>query len=538
MPAPLPPSLFARRAGWPALLLALSLSTLTACQKSGTPEEAASGAGLTSTADSAASSPVAAASALLAEPRDPTPSLATQAASTTIPPIVQQELDKAKVSPEHVALLGVPVDGGPPLVNHRTAEQMNPASVMKLITTAAALDLLGPSYRWHTRIWTDGTLQNGTLNGNVYVQGRGDPKLVVERLWLLMRELQHAGIRRIGGDIVLDRSAFDVPPVDPGSFDNDPLRPYNARPDALLVNFKAFTLQITPDESQKLAHVGLEPPLEGVTLPPSLPLAEGKCAPWLNKLAADTLKDRNLVLPADPYPASCGIQQLTLAHPAPEQFAPRAVAGMWKALGGELQGSIRDGAVPEAVRKRRPVADSASPTVAEVVHDINKFSNNVMAQQVFLTLGLEHSGVGSLASANEAPTQWWRPRLGDTPLPAVQNGSGLSRDGRVSASSLGAMLQRVWRTPGMPEFVASLPIAGVDGTLRHTHTAYKGNAHLKTGTLKDASALAGYVLSDTGRRYVMVAMANGANAQSARPAFQALMEWIITQPVASSGSKS
>ena len=380
MPASFPPPPFTRRAGWQALLLALGLSCLTACQPSGTRDTAASGADPTSTSESAASGPATPASALLSEPRDPTPALATQTGSTTLPPIVQQELEKAKVSPEHVALLVVPVDGGPPLVNHRTAEPMNPASVMKLITTAAALDLLGPSYRWHTRVWTDGSLQNGTLNGNVYVQGRGDPKLVVERLWLLMRALQHAGLRRIGGDIVLDRSAFDVPPVDPGSFDNDPLRPYNARPDALLVNFKAFTLTITPDEAQKLAHVGLEPPLEGVALPPNLPLADGKCPPWLNKLAAATLKDRNLVLPAEPYPASCGIQQLTLAHPAPEQFAPRAVAGMWKAMGGELLGSIRDGTVPEAVRKRRPVADSASPTVAEVVHDINKFSNNLVAQ--------------------------------------------------------------------------------------------------------------------------------------------------------------
>ena len=532
MPASPHSSPLARRTSRLGLSLALGLLALTACQKSSAPDEAASAA------SAAASGPDGAASAWLAEPRDPTPTLATQAASTTIPPIVLQELEKAKVSPDHVALLVVPVDGGPPLVNHRTAEPMNPASVMKLVTTAAALDLLGTSYRWHTRLWTDGTVRDGTLNGNVYLQGRGDPKLVVERLWLLMRELQHAGIRRIGGDIVLDHSAFDVPPVDPASFDGDPLRPYNARPDALLVNFKTFTLKITPDEAQKQAYVGLEPPLEGVTLPAALPLAEGKCAPWLNKLAALSLKDRNLIVPAEPYPVSCGIQQLTLAHPAPEQFAARAVAGMWKALGGELAGSIREGTVPEAVRGRRPLADSASPTASEIVHDINKFSNNVMAQQVFLTLGMEHSGVGTLESGKQAVTQWWQHRLGDTPMPDVQNGSGLSREGRVSASSLGAMLQRVWRTPGMPEFVASLPIAGVDGTLRRTHTAFKGNAHLKTGTLKDASALAGYVLSETGRRYVMVAMANGSNAQSARPAFQALMEWVITQPVASSGSHS
>ena len=157
---------------------------------------------------------------------------------------------------------------------------MNPASVMKLVTTYAALDLLGPAYLWNTPVYTEGNISNGVLNGNLYIKGQGDPKLVLERLWLLLRRVQGLGIKTIAGDIVLDRSAFSLPEVDPAQFDGEPLRPYNVAPDALLVNFKSVVMTFTPDRAAQVAQVQYDPPLAGVALPATVALGAGECGDY------------------------------------------------------------------------------------------------------------------------------------------------------------------------------------------------------------------------------------------------------------------
>lgn len=408
-----------------------------------------------------------------------TPELAAISATTGVPPSVTAALARARISPSQVSLLVAPADGGTPLVNLHTGTPMNPASVMKLVTTAAALDILGTTYTWRTPVWADGSLRDGTLRGNLYIQGQGDPKLVVERLWLLLQQVRQAGVHTIDGDLVLDNSAFDLPTHDTAAFDGEPLRPYNAAPDALLVNFKALTLQFTPDAGLGVARVGMTPPLAGVHFPPTLPLSDDSadCRSWQNSVKAD-FSDSRAITFAGSYPAHCG---------------------------------------------------NRSWTLAEIIRDINKHSNNVMASQLFLTLGLQTTGNGSYESAHAAVQQWWRTRLGDAPPPQQINGSGLSRTARISASSLGAMLQAMWKSPVMSEFMASMPLAGIDGTLRRSRVRQPGSAHLKTGTLNDASALAGYVLANNGKYYVMVAMANGPGAPAARPAFEALVDWTMEQ---------
>jgi D-alanyl-D-alanine carboxypeptidase len=133
--------------------------------------------------------------------------------------------------------------------------RVNPASVAKLATTFAALDLLGPTFAWSTPVYFDGPVRDGVLQGNLVIKGQGDPKLVIERLWLLLRRVQSMGVRSITGDIVLDRSAFAVGPRDPAAFDGEPLRPYNASPDALLINFKTVTVTVTPEGGQARVRV-------------------------------------------------------------------------------------------------------------------------------------------------------------------------------------------------------------------------------------------------------------------------------------------
>ena len=452
---------------------------------------------------------------------------ATVPASATagaLPAEVEAALTRARLPRDALSVVVVDAQGGrtPPRLAHRAQVPVNPASVMKLVTTYAALEQLGPAYVWNTPVYLQGTVQEGSLRGSVYIQGQGDPKLVMERLWLLMRRLQGQGIQVIVGDIVLDRSAFDVPEHDPARFDGEPLRPYNAAPDALLLNYKSSVMTFVPDTSAGLARIQYDPPLAGVQRQATVALAAPgtECGDWRGGLHAE-LADPVKVAFQGVYPAACGERVWPVAAADPSGFAARAVEGMWRELGGKLTGSVRDGKVPAGLK---PAFVVTSPALAEVVRDVNKYSNNVMAQHVFLTLALQKNGVATFDGAREALRQWWVARMGDAELPLADNGAGLSRDARITAQSLARMLQVAWASPVMPELVASLPISGVDGTLRRSQSR-AGTAHLKTGSLRDVMAVAGYVHGASGRRYVLVAVVNHANAGGARPVLDALTDW-------------
>ncbi len=447
---------------------------------------------------------------------------ATAASAQGLPPDVEAALAKAKLPREALSVLVVDAEGKAlPRASHRAGVAVNPASVAKLVTTYVALEQLGPAFTWSTPVYVDGSVQGGTLTGNVYIQGQGDPKLVLERLWLLLRRLQGLGIQQIQGDIVLDRSAFETIAQDPGAFDGEPLRPYNAAPDALLLNFKSVVMSFVPDRNGR-AQIQYEPALAGVQTVSSVALAAGECGDWRAGLKAD-FSDASRIRFAGAYPAACGERAWPVAYADPGSYAARAVGGMWAEIGGKLSGQVRDGRVPAGLR---PAFTVQSPALAEIVRDINKYSNNVMAQQLFLTLSLQSKGVGSLPGSRELMRAWWRERIGggDQP-PTLDNGSGLSRDERISAQQLARMLQLAWASPLMPELMSSLPVAGADGTLRRMRGRSAGLAHLKTGSLRDVTAIAGYVHAASGRRYVLVAIANHPNAAAARPALDALVDW-------------
>lgn len=446
---------------------------------------------------------------------------AALAAQGPLPAPVQTALERAQLPPDAVSVLVVDAAGGTPRLAHRAQVPMNPASVMKLVTTYAGLELLGPAYVWQTPVYIDGPVRSGTLQGNVYLRGQGDPKMVMERLWLLLRRLQGQGIRQIAGDIVLDHSAFVLPAHDPAAFDGEPLRPYNAAPDALLLNFKAVVFNLVPDPAAGVARVQMEPPLAGVQAPATVPLAPAgtACGDWRANLRADW-SDATRVVLRGAYAAACGERSWAMAYADPARYAQRAVEGMWRELGGQLTGTVRSGTVP---RHLEPTWVATSPSLAEVVRDINKYSNNVMAQQLWLTLGWQQHGVGTPENARAAVRQWWRTRWDEADLPAMDNGAGLSRQTRITAQALARMLQAAWASPVMPELLASLPVTGVDGTLRRSRASAR--AHLKTGSLRDVMAVAGYVHATDGRRYVLVAVVNHAQAAAARPVLDALVEW-------------
>ena len=468
-----------------------------------------------------------------------TAALVGHAQAQSLPPGVEAALARAKVPRE--ALAAIVVDAAPaatgvaaPLMSYRANAAVNPASVMKLVTTYAGLELLGPAYTWPTPVFVDGSINNGVLTGNLIIQGRGDPKLVLERLWLLLRRVQSVGVKSITGDIFLDRGAFTVTPQNPADFDGEPLRPYNAAPDALLVNFKSVVMTFVPNPGAGVAAVSFEPPLANVQMQGSVPLAAGKnvatladCGDYRGALQAD-FSDPSRISFKGSYPAGCGEKVWPVAYADPASYAEKAVAGLWAEMGGKLAGRVREGRAPAGARA---AFETTSPSLAEVIRDINKYSNNVMAQQLFLTLSLNQTPAPASFEASRGVVQnWWRERFGAQEIPVLDNGSGLSRQERITPQALARMLQTAYASGAMPELMASLPISGVDGTLRRNRSRVsQGWAHLKTGSLRDSTALAGYVHASNGRRLVVVGVINHPNAAAARPALEALVDWAVKE---------
>ncbi|HEY1392592.1 MAG TPA: D-alanyl-D-alanine carboxypeptidase, partial [Methylibium sp.] len=311
------------------------------------------------------------------------------ACAAGLPPAVAKALKQARLPQD--ALVAVVAEAGRPerpRLSYQAELPVNPASLMKLFTTYAALDLLGPAYSWTTPVYLDGRVVNpgpvGVLEGSVYIQGRGDPTLVLERVWLLVQRLRQAGVREIRGDIVLDRSAFSVPDADPGDFDGEPYRPYNVRPDALLFNFKSLTLSFEPDASAGVARISVEPTLAGLRIDESVALANGPCEDWRSALKAD-FNDPARIRFGGGFAATCGERQWPLAYADPRSYNARLLIALWQGAGGLLSGQVREGTVPPGLK---PAFEFGSPPLADAVRGINKFSNNTMAQQLFLTLGL------------------------------------------------------------------------------------------------------------------------------------------------------
>jgi D-alanyl-D-alanine carboxypeptidase/D-alanyl-D-alanine-endopeptidase (penicillin-binding protein 4) len=283
------------------------------------------------------------------------------------------------------------------------------------------------------------------------------------------------------------------------------------------------TYRFTPDVARGVAVIGAEPQLDGVAVDATVPLARGACNDWRAGLKA-TLDDPVRVRFEGSYATSCGERTWPVAYVDPASYNARLLRALWADVGGRLTGAVREGRAPTAVA---PTFEVESPPLAAVVREINKHSNNVMAQQLFLTLAAPVDGTATAELARDNLARWVTTRFGE-PEPGfrLDNGSGLSRDTRMSAQWLARLLQVAWSSAVMPELMASLPVTGLDGTLRRSR-ATAGRAHLKTGSLRDVAAVAGYVLGSSGRRYVLVAIVQHPNANAARPALDALVQWTL-----------
>jgi D-alanyl-D-alanine carboxypeptidase/D-alanyl-D-alanine-endopeptidase (penicillin-binding protein 4) len=456
-------------------------------------------------------------------PESPAVASASTTAVAALPEPIRTALAQSQLPADSLYLWIAPIDGGPARLSHQADQLAHPASLMKLVTSATALQRLGRGFQWRTGIHLDGPPQRGVLAGSLYIKGGGDPKLVPERLWLLLRQVRQLGIDEIRGDIVLDRSAYALPDIDPAAFDGEPLKPYNARPDALLVNYKSITLNFRPDPARGVAAVSAEPPLAGWTVSDSVRLSDAPCNDWRDGLRADFSSPQRWRF-AGSYPLACGERNWPVAYNEPASYAARVIEAQWRALGGRLRGTVRDGRVPAGL----PEATAfTSPPLTDVLRDMNMYSNNLIAQQLLLALGGQ---TPATLEAGRAPVFDLLGPVGcERAELRLDNGSGLSRDERITPRCLGRWLQWSWRQPWMPDLFASLPMAG-EATARRA-VSVSGRAHLKTGSLANVAAVAGVVHTGSGQRQAVIAILNHpqASRDAARQVLDAILRWTFEE---------
>jgi D-alanyl-D-alanine carboxypeptidase/D-alanyl-D-alanine-endopeptidase (penicillin-binding protein 4) len=449
-------------------------------------------------------------------------------AADVLPPPIASALARAGIPQSSVALFVQDVEATKPALSFNAGQPLNPASVMKLVTTFAALELLGPSYTWKTEAYLGGPLAGDALEGDLVLKGYGDPRLTIENFWLFVRALRARGLREIRGDLVLDRSFFEANDHDPARFDSEPLRPYNVGADALLVNYKAVRFQFLPDAAAKSVAILPEPRLAQLDVANGVRASDGACGDWRAGLKFEVQQQNGAarVSFSGTMPASCGERYWNLALLTHRDYVYGVFRQLWEEMGGVLRGRVRDGAAPAGAR---PFATFESPSVAEVVRDMNKFSNNVMARQVFLTLSAETMKLpGRYDRSARTVRSWLGARGLELPELVIENGSGLSRADRISAGGLGRLLLAAYHSSVMPEFIASMPLVAYDGTLRKRmqFESVAGHAHIKTGSLSDVRSIAGYVLDRNGRRHAVAFIVNHDNAGAGQAAEDAVLRWV------------
>jgi len=460
--------------------------------------------------------------------------LIAAASDAALPPAVRRAFLDARIPLNAVGIVVQDVDGRRPLFALQSDRPFNPASVMKLVTTFAALELLGRDYRWKTEAYLGGPLEGGVLRGDLVLKGTGDPKITVEQWQAFMGTLRARGLDAVDGDLVLDRSFFAPVVHDAAAFDGEPLKPYNVGPDALLVNFKSVRFEFAPPAEGDVPVVVAEPSLPSVSIVALPKLATGDCGDWRASLAAkfvDRGARAEVSFPGR-YPGACGEREWWVSLLDHSAYVHGMFDAYFRAAGGRFAGGWKNGIAP---RDARPFATLESPPLWDIVRDVNKLSNNVMARQIFLTLATANAPPpATLSGAANTVLRWLARRNLKMPELVLDNGSGLSRRDRISAGSLARLLIAADQSDYREEFASSLAVAAMDGTVqrRFQNGTVAGQALLKTGTIDDVRAIAGYVIDRAGRRFAVVAIVNGASAAGAQSALDYLVQWVYREGAA------
>jgi D-alanyl-D-alanine carboxypeptidase/D-alanyl-D-alanine-endopeptidase (penicillin-binding protein 4) len=446
-----------------------------------------------------------------------------------LPAGVRSALNVRDVPHDSLSIHVEDVDTGEVVLQWLAGEPRNPASTMKLLTTLVALDTLGPAYRWKTNVYALGEISGGRLDGDLLLRGQGDPFLVTERVWQMLRAIRRLGIDEITGDLLIDDSYFDTGDYDAGAFDRRPLRAYNVAPNALLMNFKVVRYWFEPNGSK--VTVRLDPALDNLRIDNRLRVVKAPCRGYQRGIAITTNADNDEVIFSGRFPSGCrryAMDRTVLTH---NEFAYGLFKTLWQESGGVFEGGWKNAIASD---EDEPVLSFESLPLADMITSVNKHSNNVMARQLLYTLSAEVLGApGTESGGREVISSWLSDNKLELGKLAVENGAGLSRESRITAADMAMLLRFAWKQPYMPEYLASMSLTGVDGTLsrRFRNSELAGKAHLKTGSLDHVTAIAGYLQSRSGRRFAVVALQNFEDIHRGpgEEVQEALLRWLYEQ---------
>jgi len=446
-----------------------------------------------------------------------------------LPEAVGAALARAKIAPSGFSAVVQDVGSGKLLLAYNADTPRNPASTIKLLTTWAGLQGLGPTYTWKTTALSSATPRGGVLEGDLWLKGYGDPFLVLERYWLLVRQLRARGVREIRGDVVIDNSWFDVGNVKPGDFDGRPYSTYNVVPDALMVNFQAVDFRFRPDPAANRVEILADPLPANLQVRNQVQLVDGKCGGAGNRInfTVATVGGRDQATFTGRLSRRCGETLVTRSLMSAPDYAYGLFRTLWEESGGTLRGQMRRGVAGAGMKE---IARLESVPLTDVITSINKHSNNVMARHLLLTLGAERFGPPATVAKGQRAVLEELARHGiSMPELDVGNGAGLARETRISARSLVKVLVAAKTGSFGPEYESSLALAGLDGTVRrrYRNAEFAGRMHLKTGTLNGVRAVAGYVNAPSGRRFAVAIVQNASGWGD--EAQEALLRWTYRQ---------
>jgi len=405
---------------------------------------------------------------------------------------VEAILEKSALTGARVGILVSDVASGKVLYARDADVLLNPASNVKLFTSAAALSRLGPEFRYETEFRVDrASVGKGSVR-TLYVRGKGDPTLVTERLWAIAGDLANHGLQRVG-DLVLDDGYFDGERVGAGFDQESGDRAYLAPTGALSLNFNSVAIHATPGEARgRPGRVALEPQSDYLELVNDTRTVAPRA---LRRIVPISSRDgaRQRIVVGGRLPLGSRPVALWRKIADPPAYFGQTLKRLLE-LRGVKVGRVKLGAAPPDA-KLVHVAESES--LGEIVRRLNKTSNNFVAEQLLKTLGAETRGVpGSWAGGIDAAEEF----LAEVGLPrgsfVMKNGSGLNDANRFSARQTVTLLRAMWqRFPVAAEFLSSLPVAGRDGTIRWRMdgTEAVGRLRAKTGTLENVTSLSGYV---------------------------------------------
>lgn len=449
-----------------------------------------------------------------------------------LPPAVSRAMSQSGVPASNVSIYVQDASTDETIAELNANISRSPASTIKVLTTFAALDMLGPAYTWKTHAYLGGRVANGVLNGDLILVGEGDPFMTSERWWAFVQEIRELGLTKVTGDVVIDNTYFAPIPDGRADFDAQPYRSYNVLPDALMVNFQTSRFTLSSAGQRGRPHVLVNPMPANLAIKNEARVSSGRCQGYNRGVTFDTpTDDPNTLVIGGVLAAACGHYSIPRAIMTAPDYAYGTFRTLWSESGGSIDGAMRIAKRPADAR-RYHTYDSVS--LAEIIRLVNKYSNNVMARHLLLTLGAEKFGAPATADmGRNAVRAWLVDRDIEMPGFVLDNGSGLSRNERVTARGLAEVLDAAWHSPFMPEFAASLPLSATDGTLRNRFRAagMQGRLRLKTGRIDNVNALAGFVNAASGKTYVVVIILNHPNAHlGVGEAVQAeLIRWVFGQ---------